>query len=90
MVVNNVIDRIVSDMNRIVGMVNVRRTITWRSDERMIECSVDRVVHIDDKLVGRHLVVQMKFDVCSGAIKFFDERRADVKRVLFSEHRGAP
>lgn len=87
---HDVKDRIVADLNRVVRLPHVRRTVPWCSYERTLKRSINCFIHVGDKFVCRNGVTQMQFDVRDGTIQFFNERRADVKRVLFSEHRDAP
>lgn len=90
MVVNDVIDRVVPDLYCVIRLPDVRRTIFRRSDKRMGKRSVYRVVYVSDQLVCRFRIAQMQFDVGGRPVKLVDERRTDIKRELFSEHRDAP
>ena len=56
MVMDNVIDRIVANLNRIVRLSDVWRTIAWRRRERMCEHLIDGVIHVGDKLVCRNRI----------------------------------
>ena len=56
MVMDNVIDRIVAHLNRIVRLSDVWRTIAWRSRERMGARLIDCVIHVGDKLVCRNRI----------------------------------
>ena len=90
MVVDDVIDRVVSNLYCIVRLLYIWRAVSWCSNEWVGEHLVDSRKCVSDELVSRDGIGQILFDVRRRSVKFVNERRSDVKRVLFSEHRDAP
>ena len=60
MIMNDVIDRVIPDLYRVIRLPDVRRTIFRRGDKRMGKRSVYRLVYVCDQLVCRFRVAQMQ------------------------------
>ena len=84
MPLDDVIDRVVANLNRVIRLPHVRRTVAWRGYERMYKSLVDGFIYVGDQIISCNGVEQLLFNVRSGAIQFVNERRANVKRVLFA------
>ena len=90
MVVDDVIDCVVANLNRVIRLPHVRRTVAWRGYERMDKSLVDGFIYVGDQFISCNRVEQVLFNVRNGAIQFVNERRTYVKRVLFAEPRDVP
>ena len=90
MVVDDVVHRVVANLNRVIRLTHVRRAVARCCYMRMGKRLVNGFIYVCDKFIGSNRVEQMLLNVRNGTIEFVDECRPDVKRVLCSERRDGP